>query len=388
MSCEVMGGTQDNGTWSNNNGCSRDVFNQVIYGDGGNAVYDATEPTWRANEFTSGFGDSNFRNGDPERWVITTAPMVNTTVNGGETFAFYWPQIGDPNPEPGTHPIYNGGNHVWRSWAFGAGTPGAVPQDTTPNIADYEANCPEFVTPGDQLGCGDYQPLGGPAGANNPGGLTGTFYGSDRTGGSMSFMARSGADHGTMWALTSAGRIFVSHNVNASNPAAVTWHRIDNATSPTRFPSGVTIDPNDPGHAWVTYSGYNAATPTTPGHVFEVSENGSAPGSGLFTNLNVESGSSAYPTPFSDGDLPVSDIVRDDATHTLYAATDFGVLSGRNDGHGGWHTTEGMPRYEVMHLEIQPSNRVATCTGGGHCQRVLYAATHSQGIWRMKLGGH
>jgi hypothetical protein len=383
LPCEVMGGTQDNGTWSNNNGCSRSVFNQVIYGDGGNAVYDATNPTWRANEFTSGFGDSNFRNGDPERWVITTAPLTNS----GEPFAFYWPQIGDPNPQPGTHPIYNGGLHVWRTWAFGAGTPGAVPQDTTPNIADYEANCPEFVTSGDQLGCGDYQPLGGPAGPNTTGDLTGTVYGADRTGGSMSFMARSGADHGTMWAATSAGRIFVSHNVNASDPAAVTWHRIDNATSPTRFPSGIYVDPADSGHAWVTYSGYNAATPTTPGHVFEVRENGSAPGSGLFTNLNVESGTSAYPTPFSDGDLPVSDVVRDDATHTLYVGTDFGVLRGANDGHGGWHTTEGMPRYEIMHLEIQPSNRVPTCVGGGHCQRVLYAATHSQGIWRMKLGG-
>ena len=39
---------------------------------------------------------------------------------------------------------------------------GQVPQDTTPNIADYEANCPEFVTPGGQAGCGDYRPLGGP----------------------------------------------------------------------------------------------------------------------------------------------------------------------------------------------------------------------------------
>jgi len=181
--------------------------------------------------------------------------------------------------------------------------------------------------------------------------------------------------------------VFVSHNVNATDPAAVTWHRIDNPTSPTRFPSGVTIDPADSGHAWVSYSGYNAATPTTMGHVFEVSENGSATGSGVFTNLNVESGSSAYPTPFSDGDLPVSDIVRDDATHTLYVGTDFGVLRGSRDGHGSWHTTEGMPRYEIMHLEIQPSNRVATCTGGHHCQRVLFAATHSQGIWRMPLGG-
>jgi hypothetical protein len=38
-----------------------------------------------------------------------------------------------------------------------------------------------------------------------------------------------------------------------------------------------------------------------------------------------------------------------------------------------------------MHLEIQPSSRVATCTPGAQCKVVLYAATHSQGIWVMKL---
>jgi hypothetical protein len=389
-SCEVMGGTQDNGTWSNNNGCSRDTFNQVIYGDGGNAVYDATNPTWRANEFTGGAGDSNFQNGDPERWVIATAPLIAS----GEPFAFYWPQIGDPNPAPGTHPIYEGGKHVWRSWAFGAGTPGAVPQDTTPNIADYEANCPEFVTSAAQAGCGDYRPLGGPlctgtACNDAPGDLTGAVYGADRTGGSSSFLARVDSDHGTLWAATSAGRIFVTHNADASDPAVVTWHRIDNATSPTRFPSGIYVDPADPGHAWVTYSGYNAATPTTPGHVFEVRENGTAPGSGTFANLNIEgTGTSSFPTPFANGDLPASDVVRDDAARTLYVSTDFGVLVGRNDGRSGWHVTKGMPRYEVTHLEIQPSARVATCVATTHCPRLIYAATHSQGIWQLKLGGH
>jgi hypothetical protein len=382
-SCEVMGGTQDNGTWSNNNGCSRDVFNQVIYGDGGNAVYDATNAMWRANEFTSGFGDSNFRDGDPERWVITTAPLVNS----GETFAFYWPQAGDPNPVPGTHPIYEGGLHVWRSWAFGAGHT-SVPQQTTPDIAYYEANCQEFVTSGAKAGCGDYQPLGGPQGANTLGDLTGTMYGSDRTGGSMSFIARGGKDHGTIWAATSAGRIFATHNGDAADPATVIWHRIDNSTSPTRFPSGIYVDANNTGHAWVTYSGYNAATPTTPGHVFEVRENGAAPGSGIFTNLDVENGgTSSYPTPFSDGDLPVSDVARDDATQTLYVSTDFGVLYSRHDGHSRWHVTKGMPRYEVMHLEIQPSSRVPTCVRSSHCERLLYAATHSQGVWKMKLDG-
>jgi hypothetical protein len=395
---EVQGGTQDNGTWSNVIHGTTNTFTQVIYGDGGNAGYDASEATWRFNGFTSGFGDSNFRNGDPEKWVITTAPVTRS----GEGPAFYWPQIGDPNPVPGTHPIYEGAKHVWRSWAFGAGTPRAVPQDTTPNIADYETNCPEFVTSGTQDGCGDYQPLGGPycdglsstpmipSCINQPGDLTGTVYGSDRGGGSMSWIARDSADHGTLWAATSAGRIFVTHNADASDPSTVTWHRIDSSTSggsPTRFPSGIYVDPADTGHAWVSYSGYNAATPTTMGHVFEVEENGSAPGSGIFTNLNVEAGTSAFPTPTDDGDLPVSDVVRDDANHTLYVSTDFGVLRGDNDGTGGWHVTAGMPRYEVMHLEIQPSSRVPVCTGSGACQHVLYAATHSQGIWKMTLGG-
>jgi hypothetical protein len=135
----------------------------------------------------------------------------------------------------------------------------------------------------------------------------------------------------------------------------------------------------------VSYSGYNANTPSTPGHVFDVHENGTATGSGKFTNLNVESATDQFPTPAKDGDLPVSDVVRDDATDTLYVGTDFGVLRGDDDG-DKWHVTKGMPRYEIMHLELQPSSRVPTCSAGAPCPRVLYAATHSQGIWRMDLG--
>jgi hypothetical protein len=46
-----------------------------------------------------------------------------------------------------------------------------------------------------------------------------------------------------------------------------------------------------------------------------------------------------------------------------------------------------MPRYEVMHLEIQPSSRVPTCVGSSTCERLIYAATHSQGIWKFNLRG-
>jgi hypothetical protein len=376
--CDVMGGTQDNGTWSALN-CTTSTLPQVIYGDGGNAGFDATQPTWRFNEFTFGFSDSNFRDGEATKWVITSAPIVTSA----EAVAFYWPQIGDPNPPAGAHPIFSGAQHVWRTWAFGAGHT-SVPQQTSPDIAFYEANCQEFTVFGGDPNCGDYLPLGGPQGSNQPGDLTGSVYGADRSGGSMSWLARNKADHGTLWAATSAGRIFVTHNADAADPAAVVWHRLDNASSPTRFPSSIYPDLNDTGHAWVTYSGYNAATPTTPGHVFSVTE------SGTFTNLNVESGTSAFPTPTNDGDLPVSDIVRDDQKGTLYVSTDFGVLEGKKDGKNGWRVTTGMPRFEVMHLEIEPSARVPTCLLADktkNCPNVMYAATHSQGIWSMGLGG-
>ena len=383
---EVQGGTQDNGTWSNNNPVGdQNTWPQVIYGDGGNAGYDGTT-AWRFNEFTSSATDANFENGDPTKWVIISAPLANS----GERVGFYWTQVADPNPPTGAHPIFSGLQHVWRSWAFGAGAnPTAVPQNTTPDIANYEANCPEFTAGFNQPGCGDFQPLSGPQGSDTNGDLTGSVYGSDRSGGSISWLARNKADHGTLWALTSAGRIFVTHNADASNPASVTWHRIDNATSPTRFPSSVYPDPDSVTHAWVTYSGYNAVTPTTPGHVFDVLEGGTAPGSGSFTNLNVERGTATFPTPTDNGDLPVNDIVRDDAKKKLYVATDFGVVRGNNDGKADWRVTPDLPRFEITHLEVQPSARVPTCVGLGKkdCPTLIYAATHSQGMWRLDLGG-
>ena len=111
-------------------------------------------------------------------------------------------------------------------------------------------------------------------------------------------------------------------------------------------------------------------------------------GSGQFTNLDLESGTKGFPTPTGDGDLPASDVVQDDKTGKLYVSTDFGVLWAGGNSKGNWHVTQGMPRFEVMHLEIQPSSRVPTCVGTSTCPRILYAATHSQGIWALNLPGN
>ena len=133
--CGVMGGTQDNGTWSNRQRTATTRRGtQVIYGDGGNAGYDATNRValQRVHERLQ-------RLELRERESREVGHHLGTGRQQRRGAAFYWPQIADPNPVPGAHPTYSGAKHVWRSWAFGAGVPGHVPQDKTPDIAGYEA---------------------------------------------------------------------------------------------------------------------------------------------------------------------------------------------------------------------------------------------------------
>ena len=75
------------------------------------------------------------------------------------------------------------------------------------------------------------------------------------------------------------------------------------------------------------------------------------------------------------GDLPVTDLVRDDVTGDLYAATDFAVLklAGGNPANGWIIAGSGLPMVEVTGLTIVPS------------ARVLYAATHGRSAWKLEL---
>jgi hypothetical protein len=75
------------------------------------------------------------------------------------------------------------------------------------------------------------------------------------------------------------------------------------------------------------------------------------------------------------GDLPVTDLVRDDVTGDLYAATDFGVLKlpGGNPANGWVVAGSDLPMVEVTDLTIVPS------------ARVLYSATHGRSAWKLAL---
>ena len=131
----------------------------------------------------------------------------------------------------------------------------------------------------------------------------------------MAAIERTTADTSTAWAATTTGRVFISKNVDAEPASAVAWTRLDDdaTNDPNRFVSEHLRRPGNGNHAWISYSGFNSNTPATPGHVFEVTYN---PGTGTSTWVDRS---------YDFGDLPVTDLVRDDVTGDLYAATDFGV---------------------------------------------------------------
>ena len=126
-------------------------------------------------------------------------------------------------------------------------------------------------------------------------------------------MTRSALDTGTMWVGTRRGRVFITQNADAEPASAVTYTRIDTPAQPTRFVSGISVDPADKFHAIVSFTGYAAYTPGQPGHVFDVRFN---PGTGTATWTDLTS---------NLGDQPVTDVAYDGVTGDIYAATDFGV---------------------------------------------------------------
>jgi hypothetical protein len=333
----LMGGTQDNGTFEYTG--SDEVWPQIMYGDGGQSGWNAADNKLRFNAFFGQFSDVNFRNGEETKWVIATGPMVSSPEGSN----FYMPIIPDPNVA-NAGSIYYGSQSVWRTQDWGGDR-------------DYlEANCPEFTTDGANPACGDLVRIG-PAGATD---LTSAAYGPDRTGCCAAAIERTASNTGTMWAATNTGRVFITDNANAP-AASVVWTRLDSSATndPPRFVSSIYVDPANPNHAWISYSGYNINTPGQPGHVFEVTRTG-ATATWVDRTYDLE-------------DLPVTDLVRDDLTGDLYAATDFGVMK-LADGATSWTVAAaGMPMVEVPGLTIVPS------------ARVLYAATHGLGAWRLEL---
>lgn len=333
----LMGGTQDNGTFQFNG--SPVVWPQLIYGDGGQSGFSVADDTLRFNTFTGQANDANFRNGDPAKWVIISAPILSSP----EGSLFYPPVIADPNPATAGS-IFQGSYSVWRTQNWG-GDPSYL-----------EANCPEFTTSATQPGCGNFVPIGNGLPSTQ---LTAAAWG-NRAGGAVAALARAPQNTGTLWAATNTGRVFVTGNADAA-AGSVAWNRIDvGSPGPNRFVTAIHVDATNANHAWVAFSGYNVNTPTQPGHVFEVFWSGGAAATWFDRSYNLP-------------DFPVTSVVRDEATGDLYAASDFGVMK-LPSGSTAWVVAgSGLPMVAVSGLTISAP------------ARVLYAATHGRSAWSLAL---
>jgi hypothetical protein len=329
---DFQGGTQDNGTWEMN---SSPVGTETVGGDGGLSGINVLTSNIRFHTYFDAVGDVNFHTGDPLQWDFFTGPMTFS----GERQSFYIPIIYDPNPSQ-ANTIFAGLQHVWRT------------QDNGGPESYLDPTCNELTGTGPFFtNCGDFVKIGPD--------LTSAAFG-DKALQYVVAVSRTPSDTSTLWAGTRIGRVWISHNANAA-PASVTFTRIDKSTTPSRFVSGIVIDPANSNHAWISFEGYNAYNPTQPGHVFDVLYN---PVTHTATWTNIS---------YNIGDMPITGIQRDDKTGDLYAATDFGVIV-LPAGSTTWQqAAPGIPPVAVYQLTIDSS------------ARVLYAATHGRGIWRLYL---
>ncbi|MEJ6001157.1 WD40/YVTN/BNR-like repeat-containing protein [Paucibacter soli] len=330
----VQGGTQDNGTWQSSGNPVRWI--NTMIGDGGQSGFDVADPQFRFHTFYDASPDVNFSGGEMGDWNWIGDPIYGT---GGQ---FYVPIISDPKV---SKTMFAGAANVWRTKTWGMGTM---------TLAEFRGHCNEWR--GDfAVQCGDWQPIAAPS-LNSP-------ARGDRAGGAMAAVERTASDSSTAWAATTTGRVFISKNVDAEPAGAVAWTRLDAlaANDPNRFVSGIHIDPANPNRACISYSGFSASTPATPGHVFEVT-------------YNPVAGTASWVDRSHDlGDIPVTDVARDDLNGDLYIASDFGVFR-LAAGSSSWTAAApGMPNVEVAGLTIIPA------------ARKLYVATHGLGAWLLNL---
>ena len=174
---------------------------------------------------------------------------------------------------------------------------------------------------------------------------------------------RAPSDTGTLWVGLRRGRVFISSNADKAS-GAVIFYRIDTSSTPTRFVSGIAVDPNDPNHAFISFSGYNAyasAAGTATGHVFDVHYD---PTGHTATWTNIDG---------NLGDEPVTGIALDSNTGNLCISTDFGVDVREGTATQWASAGTNLPPVAVYGLTIDSN------------ARVLYAATHGRGAWSLSL---
>ncbi|HEY2403410.1 MAG TPA: hypothetical protein VGI23_23860 [Steroidobacteraceae bacterium] len=138
-----------------------------------------------------------------------------------------------------------------------------------------------------------------------------------------------------------------------------TWHQVNMAGLPNRYISGITVDQNNPAHAYAVFSAFSRRwiPGGGVGHVFET-RNGGRSWTDVSGNLP---------------DIPGDALVIDE--HHLALGTDQGVFTaaiGQGTGTRWSRLGSGLPNAVVNNLTRGPD-------------QFIYAATHGRGVWRFRF---
>jgi uncharacterized repeat protein (TIGR01451 family) len=307
----VWGGTQDNGTLRKS--AASNSWFDVESGDGGQVLVDPTDANFVYGNY---FGISPYRNTDGG-----LAFFSNSFIEGGINLAdrsdFYVPEVmnqGNPNQLfLGTYRVYRTDN---------AKAPSASDVHWTAISPDLTSGCTGGA-PNGARGC-LVSAIGVSSGG--PGVYAGTLEG------------------------------WVQFSPDAGTNNAPTWTRVGQGIFPNRPVSDIAVDRSNDRIAYAGFNGFNAGTPSHPGHVFKTTDGGKH-----WTNI-----SSNLP------DAPVNSLQLDASyPGTIYAGTDVGPFVTYNGGKSWQALGSGFPTVEIWQLNLDPKNRN------------LAAGTHGRGAWTM-----
>ncbi|HXI28702.1 MAG TPA: hypothetical protein VNG89_09770, partial [Vicinamibacterales bacterium] len=328
----ILGGTQDNGTnLRNPQLADPPTWFHADFGDGGMSVIDQASPSRmfhtyfnQAFNFMGPARSDSGGSGGPGSWPFAGAyygygPEYYNGMDPTEPVSFYAPLTHNPAFTPNV--IYFGSNRVYRS---------PDPQPTLAQTPSWTAVSPPLTK------------------------IAGNYISW------IGALPRLVAGKEVVYTGSADGRIAVAANVTGAGMA--TWTIIDKAPLPNRAVSQVLPVASDPtgNTVFATFSGFNGATPATPGHVFK-STNGL--GAATWTDISGD-------LP----DVPANAIATDAKTRAIYVGTDIGVFE-TTDGGAHWrHLTKGMPNVAVFGLVVDNDGR-------------LIASTHGRGMFERQRSG-
>lgn len=316
----VWGGLQDNGTSVTGPGFSQ--MDEAAGGDGFDVIVDPQNANNMVGEYTDGTSYSSTDGGHSFNVLVSPTCAAQSIFFGyfnmtpradcDPAARFVTPLVQDQQSK---NAWVTGGRYVWLT---NQGWQTSCTQNACSWKAVYDTGSGHAVTALSSAGGGNVIYAAWVGGGGNPG----------------AFFARG-----------------IATNFGGS------WHQLSMSTLPNRYIAGVTVDPQDPAHAYAIFNGYSRRwiPGGGVGHVFETRDGGAT-----WTDIS--------------GNLP--DIASDALVlhnGNLALATDAGMFTAAA-GQGAsttWSTLgSGLPNVSVNDVTLGPNG-------------YIYAATHGRGIWRI-----